>query len=233
MRRFFGRKEEPRRNSDDDHKKMQYYSPRGIIPIKVVEQQTQEVVFDPTQVSRNTKDYPHAYEDVNLEGKTFQEWERRHDEEKVRLYEMPVNTRMNLEKRPATFKQVQRHELEIRPNDRKDAVRKELNDPGVFRGVITGNVETGQVYGVQGVIYHPEQNPRGFRRSPIEPLDREGRQFLRRFEDDAADPNRVTTWPPRDEDASDLQAYEDRYKQVRKTRPPQQQKSKQKAPNAN
>ncbi|QGI76736.1 hypothetical protein CEK25_001642 [Fusarium fujikuroi] len=226
MRRFFGRKEEPRRNSDDDHKKMQYYSPRGIIPIKVVEQQTQEVVFDPDTV-RNTKDYPH--EDVNLEGnstRTFQEWERRHDEENSPFYEMPVNTRMNLEKRPASVQRSKDAELEI-------LFENELNDPGVFRGVITGNVETGQVYGVQGVIYHPEQNPRGFRRSPIEPLDREGRQFLRRFEDDAADPNRVTTWPPRDEDASDLQAYEDRYKQVRKTRPPQQQKSKQKAPNAN
>ncbi|RBQ76624.1 hypothetical protein FVER14953_20092 [Fusarium verticillioides] len=60
MRQFFGRKEEPRRNSDDDHKKMQYYSPRGTIPVKVVEQQTQEVVFDPTKVTRNTKEYPHA-----------------------------------------------------------------------------------------------------------------------------------------------------------------------------
>ncbi|EWG36117.1 hypothetical protein FVEG_00269 [Fusarium verticillioides 7600] len=140
---------------------------------------------------------------------------------------------MNLEKRPATFKQVQRREHEMRPMDRKDAVRKEFNDPGVFRGVITGNVETGPVYGVQGVIYHPEQNPRGFRRSPIEPLDREGRQFLRLFEDDAADHNRVTTWHPRDEDASDLQEYEERYKQVRKVRLPQQQKKKQKVPNTN
>ncbi|KAG4293703.1 hypothetical protein FPRO06_00288 [Fusarium proliferatum] len=118
-------------------------------------------------------------------------------------------------------------------NDRSRVVKNELNNPGAIRGVVTGNHTTGENFGLVGVTYHPEDRPRALRREPIEPLDREGRQFLRRFDDDAADPHPVTTWPPRDEDASELQAYEERYKQVRRPRPPQQQKAKQRAPNTN
>jgi hypothetical protein len=77
-------------------------------------------------------------------------------------------------------------------------------------------------------MYHPQNDTQGMRRAAVEPLDREGRQYLRRFDDDAADPMRVTTWPPRDEDGDELALYEDRYQKVKKSKPQAAPKAKKK-----
>jgi hypothetical protein len=172
----------------------------------------------------NVKKYPHEY--GNKEG-VFKPHEQRNDPENRAFYEGPVSSRIDLDRKACTEAQA-RHRVNPHPNDRARVARTELNDPGAFRGVITADRTTEHVYGVAGVIYHPEGNASMLRRAPVEPLDREGRQFLRRFDDDAADPHRVTTWPPRDEDGSELAMYESRYVQERKPRLPQQPKTSQK-----
>ncbi|KAG5744966.1 hypothetical protein H9Q69_005440 [Fusarium xylarioides] len=233
MSRFFRREPEPRRNTDEDFDKMQYYTPRGIVPARVAEQQVQEAAINPATIQGNRL-YPHHYRNSEANGTSnFKPHEQRNDPDNRQFYEVPINSRINLAKPPASVERIRAVEENLHRNDRGRVVKNELNDPGVFRGVVTGNRTTGENFGLVGVTYHPEDRPRALRRAPMEPLDREGRQFLRRFDDDAADPHRVTTWPPRDEDASELQAYEERYKQVRRPRPPQQQKLKQKVPNAN
>ncbi|KAF4498903.1 hypothetical protein FAGAP_4916 [Fusarium agapanthi] len=177
---------------------------RGTVPARVAEQQVREAAINPATIQGNRL-YPHHYRnDEENDTRNFEPHEQRNDIDNRQFYEVPINSRINLAKPPA---------------------KNELNDPGVFRGVVTGNRATGENFGLVGVTYHPEDRPRALRRAPMEPLDREGRQFLRRFDGDAADPHRVTTWPPRDEDASELQAHEERYKQVRRTQPPQQAKA--------
>ncbi|KAJ4137300.1 hypothetical protein NW768_002883 [Fusarium equiseti] len=222
MNRLFGRRKEPRRSSDDDYNKMQYFTPRGDVPAKVVSQQVQEVQIDPNQV--NKQGYPHEYgNEEMLNGqtyKTFQPFEQRNRPSEVPLYEVPVNSRMNLDKKATPYRTVQKRENEpLHHNDRARVVRNELNDPGPLRGVVAVERKTETNYGVQGVIYHPQGDTKRFERAPMEPLSREGRQYLRRFNDDD-DPHRVTTWPPRDEDSEDLAMYEARYKKVRAARPP-------------
>ena len=97
-------------------------------------------------------------------------------------------------------------------------VRSELNDPGPFRAIVPVERSTGRSYGVAGVLYHPEGHSEAFGRALAEPLDRSGRQALHRFQDDSAYTHRVDTWPPRDENSQDIEAYETRYAQVRKPR---------------
>ncbi|PCD46348.1 hypothetical protein AU210_001755 [Fusarium oxysporum f. sp. radicis-cucumerinum] len=232
MSRFFGlgSKKEPRRSTDEDMSKMQYYTPRGSIPATVVEEQVRQVPIDPNDDSTNGP-YPHMY--TNQEststapnGTIFQRFEQRNRPSETPLYEVPVNCRMDLNKKAAPFMKVKRREERpTDPRDRGRVVQNELNTPGPFRGVVAVDKNTGQSRGVAGVMYHPQGNISAFQRAQMEPLDREGRQYIRRFVDDAADPHRVTTWPPRDEDSEDLTTYENRYKQVRRTRPPQQTKT--------
>lgn len=211
----------------------QYYTPRGTVPARVAEQQVQEAAINPATI-RGARLYPHEYRNGEENStRNFEPFEQRNDPENRQFYEVPINSRINLAKPPASAERIRVTETQLHHNDRGRVVKNELNNPGAIRGVVTGNHTTGENFGLVGVTYHPEDRPRALRRAPIEPLDREGRQFLRRFDDDAADPHRVTTWPPRDEDASELQAYEERYKQVRRPRPPQQQKAKQRAPNTN
>ncbi|KAF5020724.1 hypothetical protein F66182_7226 [Fusarium sp. NRRL 66182] len=215
MDRLFRRGPEPRRSSDDDYDNMQYYTPRGVIPAQVVEEQAHEVVIDPNGRDRRGF-YPHVY--GNIEGgkrHLFQPFEQRNKVDKTPLYEVPVGSRMDMSKKSASVKQVNYRE-NINRNERARVVQKELNDPGFLRGVVALNSDTGESCGVAGVMYHPEGNTCGFERAPLQPLDREGRQYLRRFADDSADPHRVTTWPPRDEDGGELAEYEDRYRQVRR-----------------
>ncbi|KAM0434877.1 hypothetical protein ACHAQK_008572 [Fusarium lateritium] len=227
MSRLFRRSKEPRRSSDDDYDKMQYWTPQGSLPTKTVEKQAREVV-DP-RTNTNTALYPHEYRnDEGATGQTtknFQPYEVGYDPDKKRLFEVPVDSRFDLSKKPARVGRILAQEM-CHQNDRGRVVCNPVNDPGTSRGVIAVDRDTGRNYGVAGVIYHPEGSSRGFNRAPIEPLDREGRQYLRRFADDSADPHRVTTWPPRDEDAQDLETYEDRYKKVRRPRPTQQPKKK-------
>ncbi|OBS26296.1 hypothetical protein FPOA_00236 [Fusarium poae] len=214
MNRLFGRRQEPRRSSDDDYNKMQYFTPRGEIPAKVAEKQVRDVVIDPNNIKRNR--YPHEY--MNEEGPNdddkhaiFAPFEKRNRPvAEVGLYEVPLNSRMNLDKKSMPV-------LPPHFNDRARVERKEPNTPGAFRGVATVDKHTGRNYGISGVMYHPEGDINGFERAPMEPLSREGRQFLRRFADDEGD-HRVTTWPPRDEDANDLASYEERFKLERKTK---------------
>ncbi|RKL03723.1 hypothetical protein BFJ63_vAg8672 [Fusarium oxysporum f. sp. narcissi] len=208
----------------------QYYTPRGSIPATVVEEQVRQVPIDPNDDSTNGP-YPHMY--TNQEststapnGTIFQRFEQRNRPSETPLYEVPVNCRMDLNKKAAPFMKVKRREERpTDPRDRGRVVQNELNTPGPFRGVVAVDKNTGQSRGVAGVMYHPQGNISAFQRAQMEPLDREGRQYIRRFVDDAADPHRVTTWPPRDEDSEDLTTYENRYKQVRRTRPPQQTKT--------
>lgn len=208
----------------------QYYTPRGSIPATVVEEQVRQVQIDPNDDSTNGP-YPHMY--TNQEststapnGTIFQRFEQRNRPSETPLYEVPVNCRMDLNKKAAPFMKVKRREERpTDPRDRGRVVQNELNTPGPFRGVVAVDKNTGQSRGVAGVMYHPQGNISAFQRAQMEPLDREGRQYIRRFVDDAADPHRVTTWPPRDEDSEDLTTYENRYKQVRRTRPPQQTKT--------
>ncbi|KAM0197407.1 hypothetical protein ACHAPI_004867 [Fusarium lateritium] len=223
MNRLFGRSKEPRRNSDDDYNKMQYYTPRGVIPTKVVEEQVQEVTIDTTPGYHHGKGYPHAYQNNEVHGENFAPYERRNRPAETPLYEVPVGSRMQFGKAAASANTVNRP---VQHNDRGRVARREPNDPGAFRGVVAVDQNTSRSYGVAGVIYHPEGEYRRFDRAAVEPLSREGRQYLRRYADDAADSQRVCTWPPRDEDAADLEMYEDRYKKVRKPKPVQQQKKK-------
>ncbi|KAH7208074.1 hypothetical protein BKA60DRAFT_652311 [Fusarium oxysporum] len=208
----------------------QYYTPRGSIPATVVEEQVCQVPIDPNDDSTNGP-YPHMY--TNQEststapnGTIFERFEQRNRPSETPLYEVPVNCRMDLNKKAVPFMKVKRREERpTDPRDRGRVVQNELNTPGPFRGVVAVDKNTGQSHGVAGVMYHPQGNISAFQRAQMEPLDREERQYMRRFVDDAADPHRVTTWPPRDEDSEDLTTYENRYKQVRRTRPPQQTKT--------
>lgn len=52
------------------------------------------------------------------------------------------------------------------------------NDPGAMRGVTDHNQR------VIGAMAHPENNTGAFTREYLEPLDREGREHLARFEDE-------------------------------------------------
>ncbi|KAF5001633.1 hypothetical protein FGRMN_939 [Fusarium graminum] len=228
MNRLFQRKKEPRRSSDDDYDKMQYWTPRGVLPTKTVNEQVQEVVKPDANSSKNM--FPKQYR--NREGNNgeeekmnFQPYELRNQLTQRRLYEVPVNSRVDLSKKPVKVRKIVAPE-NVSPNDRGRFARTEQNDPGAFRGVVATNKDTHHNYGLVGLTYHPEGNVRALARAPVEPLDRDGRQYLRRFADDSADPHRVTTWPPRDEDAADLEKYEERYKKVRRPRPVQQPRNK-------
>ncbi|KAF4969882.1 hypothetical protein FSARC_2977 [Fusarium sarcochroum] len=207
MSSFFRRKQETRRNTDDDYNKMQYSTPRGNIPAKAVAKQVREAIVD-TAVD-DPRAYPHLYSNSEAGGrKNFELFEQRNRPDQTPLYEVPVNSRVDLNKNLAPMKKVLIQQKGVQPRDRARVVRNELNDPGPFRGIVAVDQATSRPCGVAGVIYHPEGNLKGFERAPMEPLDQGGRQYLRRFADDSADPHRVTTWPPRDENSGELSTYD-------------------------
>ncbi|RGP77605.1 hypothetical protein FLONG3_4296 [Fusarium longipes] len=217
---LFKRSEKQRRNTDDDYNKMQYRTERGSIPARIVETQMREC--EDRLSNEDRKMYPHRYDNQE---QVFQPYEQRNDPQNRRFFEAPINSRVDLSRKPCNAEKVDKR-MNPHPNDRARVARTEVNDPGAFRGVVTADPKNGRVYGVAGVIYHPEGNTQGMRRAPMEPLDREGRQYLRRYQDDAADPMRVTTWPPRDEDGDELAMYEGRYQKVRKSKPQPAPKAK-------
>ncbi|UZP32470.1 hypothetical protein NXS19_000286 [Fusarium pseudograminearum] len=164
MNRLFGRREEPRRSSDDDYNKMQYFTSRGEIPAKVVDQQVREVVID-TNDKRKYK-YPHEYEneEEGPDGTTYQNFEpfeQRNRPEDVRLYETPINSRMNLDRKSKGFSNEAPHH-----RDRARIERNEINTPGPFRGVAAVEKQTGRNYGVAGVTYLPRVTPKPFSGRP-------------------------------------------------------------------
>ncbi|KAF5571526.1 hypothetical protein FPHYL_272 [Fusarium phyllophilum] len=176
-------------NEDSPKLARQYYTPRGIVPARVAEKQVQEAPINPATIQGNRL-YPHHYRNSEAVGTSnFKPHEQRNDPDNRQFYEVPINSRINLAKPPARVDRIRVVETDLHSNDRGRVVKNELNDPGVFRGVVTGNRTTGENFGLVGVTYRPEDRPRALRRAPMEPLDREGRQFLRRFDDDAADPH--------------------------------------------
>ncbi|KAH6890276.1 hypothetical protein B0T10DRAFT_315074 [Thelonectria olida] len=240
MNRLFRRSDTPRRNSDDEHKKMQFWTPRGTIPSKSVDQDVAKVNDAQPVPRRNRRFYPKEFENQEA---IFQPHEMR-DAENRKFSEIPVNTRMDLTRPAATAQQVINRDQRDEPNDRARKAQNPLNDPGPFRGIVTVNNHTGQKYGVTGVTYHPEGDHQGVARARVEPLDREGRKALHRAEDEmnrmvrredeerrrrregggrieegeGANTRRTGTWPPRDQDADDLTTYENRYQQERRPR---------------
>lgn len=137
-------------------------------------------------------------------------------DEKRQYIEVPILSRMDFDKKASRVEQVRNRDT-VHHGDRACVAQRDLNDPGPFRAIVPRHSETGRTYGVAGVLYHPENDPRAFERAPQEPMDRNGRRFLRRYEDDCSHGNRVDTWPPRDEDGDDLARYEVRHRQVRKS----------------
>ncbi|KAM0551728.1 hypothetical protein ACHAPJ_008295 [Fusarium lateritium] len=190
---------------------MQYRTPRGVIPAKVVEEQVREVIIDPKMRPRRNY-YPHEYGNQELHGPNFRPYEQRNRPDQTAFYEVPVGSRMDLTRKSAGFVQIQ-NEQNVHPNDRGRVVRRDLNDPGPLRGIVAVDRKTGHNYGVAGVLYHPEGDVVALNRAAVEPLDRNGRQYLRRFADDSADTRRVTTWPPRDENSEELTTYDTRNKE--------------------
>lgn len=156
--------------------------------------------------------YPDEYNNREAHGSNFEPFEHRGQQ----MYGLPVSARFDLDRRAATAAQVERAERDLHHNDRVRVVRNPPNDPGPFRGVVTISPSGSGVHSVSGCMYHPVGRPAGFERAPIEPMDREGRQYIHRYEDDGARVYRVETWPPRDEDGEDLAQYESRFAVVRK-----------------
>lgn len=181
----------------------------------MVDAQTQEASH--LLQNKNQKIYPHPYRNKeNDERERFGEYERRYDDKRDWV-EVPIVNRMDFGRRMARADQVALQDAQLHHRDRARVAKRDLNDPGPFRAIVPVHEDTGRSYGVTGVVYHPEDNPRRLERAAREPMDRQGRQFLRRYEDDCSHGNRVDTWPPRDEDGDELARYESRYKQVRKS----------------
>ncbi|KAH6885439.1 hypothetical protein B0T10DRAFT_95638 [Thelonectria olida] len=220
MNRLFSRSGGPRRNTDEDPNKTQFWTPRGVIPAKAINDEVQKVGI-PHRDSHGC--YPHEYRNEEANGVVPIRPHEIRDPDNRKLFEVPVNTRADLATPAAPLRAMQRQQG-VHHNDRGRVVRGELNDPGPFRAIVPAYRETDQKFGATGVLYHPEDNPRGFERATVEPMDREGRQYMRRFEDDNA--RRTSTWPPRDEDADDLITYENRYEKVRRGRnaPPRERR---------
>jgi len=133
------------------------------------------------------------------------------------------NKPYDITKQPTPVRNVIINRDTLHPNDRARSIQHPVNDPGAYRAIVrgeTGNAtETGRPDSVNefatnqvvGLVYHPEGDPRGLRRAPLEPIDRRGRQIVRRHNDDHDRPQRASSWPPRDLDAEELGKIEARY----------------------
>ncbi|KAK3988915.1 hypothetical protein QBC44DRAFT_242536 [Cladorrhinum sp. PSN332] len=209
----------PRRNSEAPESSLQFHSPRGSIPVSSLNRQAAQY-HDPTDGAGNRSRYPREYR--NNEGREpnvthpFGRSETRPGE---RLYEIPVNSRFDETRPAANLRQVRNADpANLAPRDRARVVNAPPNDPGPYRAVAPIRPDGSRRAAAAGMIYHPEDNPTGYARAPLEPMDREGRQYQRRFDDDSASPRRVGTWPPRDETSEDLTRYEQQHQQVRRPR---------------
>ncbi|KAK2016661.1 hypothetical protein LZ32DRAFT_644828 [Colletotrichum eremochloae] len=172
-----------RYNTDLTADLMQFNTPRGNVPFKVAQAAANSAPpMDPRTASR----YPREYR--NREGrnrdlrKNFEEWETYEGRAGTTKYtEFPVNPAgvqtFNYHKKAASARQVA---LPIHPNDRKRVVQNPLNDPGALRAITTQDTKQ-----VVGALYHPNENPTGYKRGVMQPLDRAGRvsvQQLKEYE---------------------------------------------------
>ncbi|VUC29597.1 unnamed protein product [Clonostachys rosea] len=207
----------PRRSSQSDPRDLQYHTPRAKIPMRVLEDQTRRSGYPShDHLSRSAGFQPSVYRNSErIDGVDVPLFEQYEYPPGSTLVEVPIDTRCNFDQKPTPYRKVA---AGVAPRGRGHLVNHPHNDPGVLRGVVPVRVEeingsevVMELHDPLGVTYHPPGNSRGFRRAPIEPRDREGHQYDKRYDDDVANPSRVTTWPPRDEDARDLTEYESRY----------------------
>ncbi|CAG9950613.1 unnamed protein product [Clonostachys rosea f. rosea IK726] len=202
---------EPRRNTEDDGRNLQYYTNRGVdLSYRSVQDMSRHAASRPIQ--RENRDmYPHPYNDRE---KVFPKWESRDRP----LYEAPAtyDDDFDISKKPTPSNKMKTARNPHR-NDRARVLGNPPNDPGPYRVVGIHEEEGGGPSGL-GVMYHPEGDRRGFVRSPLEPMSREGHRVELRYEDDRRNSSRKTTWPARDYDAEDLARYETQYKQERRPR---------------
>lgn len=145
--------------------------------------------MDPSERQKQSG-LPHTYR--NREGAkeepthTFQPWEtRRVDRLQEFVTKRPDEERFDYMKRTVPLHKMQQP---VHPKDRAKHMKKGRNTPGDLRAIADGNKR------LQGVNYHPEGDPSGFKRAPLEPMDREGRMMKNRHNDRV---NARPTWPPR------------------------------------
>lgn len=181
----------------------QYATARGNIPIRVVKEQINRA---PHAAEPRTKSkYPHQYRNqegpANAPRSNFATWETRSGS--TTLYEYPVQ--VPIQQNPQTG-QIQRHfDYDRKASKARQAesqARRSSNEP-----LETGNASTlsqattdengpgscqrpGPIRGVTdrhrniiGAMAHPQGNLTGFARAPLQPLDREGRQYIRTDQD--------------------------------------------------
>lgn len=150
----------------------QYHTSRGNIPVSLADQ---SVASAPAPGVRTRSRYPRDYR--NNEGESdspqrnFHSWETRQAENLTEyVVKQPGQRPFNYDRRAASAQQVQRP---VHPNDRRRVVQNPPNDPGPFRAVTTHDQKH-----VVGAMFHPVNNPIGYQRAMIEPLDRQGRQHM-------------------------------------------------------
>ncbi|CAI6089193.1 unnamed protein product [Clonostachys chloroleuca] len=201
---------EPRRNTEDDGRNLQYHTSRGgDLSYRSVQDMSRHAASQPAQTKKFL--YPHEYHNGE---KIFPEWEKRGRP----LYEAPAtyDDDFDISKKPTLSHKIDAARNPHR-NDRARAIRNPPNDPGPYR-VVGMREEYGGGPSGLGVMYHPEGDRSGFVRAPLEPMSREGHRVELRYEDDRRSSSRKTTWPARDYDAEDLARYETQYKQERRPR---------------
>lgn len=155
--------------------------------------------------------FPHPYH--NDPKPTMASWETRHE----RLYEIPVTMDNHYDPGKKTFAlKTAKNRETVKPGDRRRVVSKPVNDPGPYRCVGRVDESSNRFRPQQGLIYHPTDDPQGFKRAVLEPRDRDGNRTYNRYVDDHDNLNRVSTWPPRDQDGDNLAEHKRRYRQVRK-----------------
>jgi len=167
----------------------QYTTDRGNIPTRVLAHQIDRA---PPPGQRTASRYPREYRNqegpTNTPTRNFHPFELRREAE---LHEYPITganqRQFDFDRRSARAHQVERP---IHPNDRGRYVRHPQNDPGPIRGVVD------QHGNIVGAMAHPAGNARGYQRAHLEPLNRQGRQDSRRYQDRIT-PSKAPTWPPR------------------------------------
>ena len=166
------------------------------MPMLVAEQQVRQA---PRPRVPTRSGYPSVYRNeegpIGATRQNFEPWELGRG---GALHEYPVTQtneiRFDYHRRAATARQATR---QVHPNDHVGQLRRITdppNSPGVHRAVTNNNRE------VIGGTFHPEGNPREFRRARLEHLNREGRRHVRRQQDYANDPR---SYPPRGSDNFD------------------------------
>lgn len=149
---------------------------------------------------------PHMYK--NRED-LFQTFETRGSD----LYETPItlNRPYNRHEAPVSLQRIQELE-EMQTDDKASRIfRHPPNDAGPNRAVGSVNSARDAISPPHGLIYHPQGNPRGFERAPIEPMSRQGHRTYVNFRDGFGSPALASTWPPRSQDAEELTRHEERF----------------------